>query len=314
MPAGRFSARDGRGPFVAGDLVSLQAIVARTRRYHGKTDMVVDYDHQSFFGVRPEVAATAKASGWIKEIEARSDGIYGRIEWTPAARAAIAAGEYRYLSPVMATDKGQDRVSVILSVALTNVPALDMEAVAASVRHDLTAKRMETMDNPESGALAALVTALGLAADSGKETVKAKLDEVGRLAKDAHEAGVRFAFSGQPDPAEFVPMSVFRATVAELNSLRQGVTRETAERHVGEQIAAGRIMPFMRDWAVELCTTNMQAFDAFAAGIGPSVSTLIEPQHGGGKRADTPAALTAAQEQVRKNLGLTVEEYMEAAR
>lgn len=92
-PAGQFSARDGRGPFDAGDLASMQAIVDRTRRYHGTTDMMVDYDHQSLFGAKDGVGGRAPAAGWVRELEARSDGIYGRIEWTAAARAAITAGE-----------------------------------------------------------------------------------------------------------------------------------------------------------------------------------------------------------------------------
>src|SRR3546814_1790477 len=73
----------------------------------------------------------APASGWIKELQKRDDGIYGRIEWTAAARQALAAGEYRYISPVFNHDKIGGRVRAILRAGLTNTPALELAAVAS---------------------------------------------------------------------------------------------------------------------------------------------------------------------------------------
>lgn len=132
VPAGRFEARDGR-KFVSGSQSEMQAIIARTRQYHGTTDIVVDYDHQSVFGAKDGVGGTAKAAGWIKQLDVRSDGIWGRVEWTPAALEAIRAGEYRYLSPVIPHRK-DGRIIIILNAALTNTPALDLTAAAASAR------------------------------------------------------------------------------------------------------------------------------------------------------------------------------------
>ncbi|MEP2706244.1 MAG: phage tail tube protein [Roseibium sp.] len=100
IPSGTFQARDGRGPFDAGDETAMQAIVTRTKDYLGTTDMMIDYDHQTAFGAIPGVGGTAKAAGWVKAFEIRSDGIYGRVEWTAAAKAAIEASEYRYISPL----------------------------------------------------------------------------------------------------------------------------------------------------------------------------------------------------------------------
>ncbi|MCV0428827.1 MAG: phage protease [Roseibium sp.] len=55
MPAGTFKARDGRGPFHAGDSQSMEAIVRRTESFLGDTELMVDYDHQ--------VLSTGKAGG-----------------------------------------------------------------------------------------------------------------------------------------------------------------------------------------------------------------------------------------------------------
>lgn len=314
VPAGRFSARDGRGPFDAGNLASMQAIIDRTRRYHGSTDIVVDYDHQSVFAARDGVGGTAPAAGWVKDLEARNDGIYGRIEWTPAARAAITAGEYRYLSPVLPKRGADGRISMILNVALTNSPALDMEAVAASARHHmLNPERSPTMDYASAEKISEAAAALGLPPELPADAVLEKLRTAAALAADILGSA---APALRPDPAEYVPMSVFQETAAELNRLRQGVTRETAERHVSEQIKAGRIMPFMRDWAVDLCTTNMKAFDAFCVQLGPSVAQMVAPQLGERRwpRTESDGALTDSEEAVRATLGLTVEEFREAAR
>ena len=83
IPAGTFAGRDGRGPYQAGDRAALEQIAALTRQYHGATDIVFDYEHQTLQAV--ENGKPAPAAGWIKEIEACDDGLYGRVEWTSAA-------------------------------------------------------------------------------------------------------------------------------------------------------------------------------------------------------------------------------------
>jgi hypothetical protein len=40
-----------RGPYISGDKAAMQAIVKNSRAYLGTTDAVVDYDHQSVFGL-----------------------------------------------------------------------------------------------------------------------------------------------------------------------------------------------------------------------------------------------------------------------
>ena len=44
------------------------------------TQLDVDYDHKSQSG---------KAAGWIKDAQARSDGLYLQVEWTNTATEAI---------------------------------------------------------------------------------------------------------------------------------------------------------------------------------------------------------------------------------
>lgn len=57
--------------------------------------LLVDYDHLSYDPTRP-----SEAAGWITALEARSDGLWARIRWTPDGAAAVREGRYRFLSPV----------------------------------------------------------------------------------------------------------------------------------------------------------------------------------------------------------------------
>lgn len=316
LPAGKVSPRDGRGPFIVGGRAEMQAILERTRRYHGGTEIVVDYDHQSVFAAKAGTGGTARASGWIKEMEIREDGIYGRIEWTAAAAAAIKAGEYRYLSPVIPHTK-DGRVVMILNAALTNSPALEMEAVAASAALPTSAVLNALMqvekDPMETDPMRKLAAMLGMPADTTADAVQARLAEIMTLAKTLPALASIATMSAEPDPSAYVPMAVFQATAAELNKVRQGVTREKAEQHVDAHIKSGRVAPFMREWAIGLCTVNMPAFDAFAAGVGPAFGSILESQFKGRTFPDPggqAGALTAEELAVCSTLGIAPERYL----
>ena len=83
----------------------------------------VDWEHATV--VKGERGEAAPAAGWITAIEwVPGKGIYGTVSWTATAREQIAAGGYKYLSPVMLIEMATRRVSRIESVALTNRPRI----------------------------------------------------------------------------------------------------------------------------------------------------------------------------------------------
>lgn len=88
------------------------------------TDIVIDYDHQSLY--TRDNGHPAPAAGWFRS--ARWDESKGLIatgvEWTDKATDHIRKNEYRYVSAVFLYDKS-GVVREIISVALTNTPALD---------------------------------------------------------------------------------------------------------------------------------------------------------------------------------------------
>jgi hypothetical protein len=117
LPAGVFSGRDSRGPFET----DIAAILSRFK--HSGGNLVVDYEHAS-----EERGARFQAAGWVRNMQARSDGLWGKIEWTERARAMIEKKEYRYVSPTIISEPGGratgGRVVGIKSVALTKNPYL----------------------------------------------------------------------------------------------------------------------------------------------------------------------------------------------
>lgn len=82
-------------------------------------DVVIDYEHQTLANIQ------APASGWIKELSLKADGIYAKVEWTERAKAYLLNREYRYLSPVVTVRKQDGKVTRLHSAALTNAPAIN---------------------------------------------------------------------------------------------------------------------------------------------------------------------------------------------
>jgi phage I-like protein len=105
---------------------SLAQVIAAWRT-QGR-DLPIDYEHETIF----LKSGKAPAAGWIKELAARADGLWARIEWTAAAKAHIEAGEYRYYSPFVKVDPKTLEPKSLINLSLTNVPAADnMQPLAA---------------------------------------------------------------------------------------------------------------------------------------------------------------------------------------
>lgn len=121
LPWGRVERNDGR--FFVVDDITASATIDKLRA--SGVDMVVDYEHHTLGGEFASPDGKAVAAGWIQELKAvPGDGLYGRVAWTPAADAHIAARQYRYLSPVVAVDPNTRQALYLYSVGLTNSPAI----------------------------------------------------------------------------------------------------------------------------------------------------------------------------------------------
>ena len=305
LPSGTVTPRDGRPAIIVGDEAGMKAIVEETLSYLAETEMMIDYDHQSLFGAVEGVGGTAKAAGWVKEFDVRPDGIYARVEWTAAAKAAIEAGEYRYISPAPVSNRKSGKVSRIINAALVNMPALDLEAFAASAKLSLT--KGPTMDEilkllglaegaTEADALSAIqalladTAAIALAADLPKE---ADAEAITAAVKKAET-------DASPDPAKYVPIEAGTAMQAELKALSEKVSGNEAEAVVAAAIKDGKLAPALKDWGIALATKDPAGFQAFAA----SAPALTATQLGDGKKSETDADLSDTDLQVMSQMGL----------
>ena len=117
LPNGTFASRDGRGPWRLDDP---QGFVAESFRRSGGHPIPVDFDH-ALLAAASDARTPAPAAGWISELAAKPDGIWGLTEWTPRAAEHLAAKEYRFVSPMFRhTEAGV--ATALQAAALTNQP------------------------------------------------------------------------------------------------------------------------------------------------------------------------------------------------
>jgi phage I-like protein len=310
FPAGEFAvpngAMRGTGPWRM-DETHAKALIARVAAR--KNPLVLDYEHQSL--LTAQNGQPAPAAGWIPSdgLEWRPDGLYAtRIEWTERARAMIAGGEYRFLSPVFRADSKGHPID-LLNVALTNNPAIDgMQPVVTAARAffpESTATRAESstdlIDQPKRTAMTAIINAaLGLAEDA---------DEAAALAAiNALKAPT------EPDPARYAPVSVLQDMQAQLAALKADQLHRDVRDLIEPALVDGRLLPAQKEWAEELGATNIAALKGYLDTAQP-IAALKSNQTSGKAPAGnggSAGALSEAELVICSRLGIAAEDFMKA--
>jgi len=295
LPAGVIHTRDGRGPY---RLVDAAAVIARSLPAGGP-GLPLDENHAT--DLAAPKGAPAPARGWIVELQARADGVWGRVEWTPEGRAMIAGRAYRHVSPVIQHDS-EGRIMRILRASVVNLANLPDLAALNAARADAFPEIV--MD------LTKLREALRLPADADETAILAAI--AGLLAKAGD--GPSATASERPDPTKWVSIEDFQRAVAEANKLRQGVSRHAAEEQVGGDIRKGVILPWMKEWAVELCMSSAPSYEKFIKGVGPGFSGLLKSQLQGRVPPDagSPGGLNDEEKAVADRLGLSPDAFAAA--
>lgn len=266
VPAGTSKARDGRR-FVVTDP---QALV---RVFEAQAlDLAIDYEHQLD---RPEArnSGPVPAAGWIKELAARADGIWGRVEWTKRAKELIGNREYRYLSPSMIRDKNTGRVLKINGAGLVHRPALHLTALAS---------QEDTMAD-ETTLLERLAALLGISIDDGEDAIL-----------DAFEK--RLKEGGKPDPAKYVPIEAVEDMMKDRATEKTALKSERVATKVEKAFQEGYLTPAMRSWATELCSVDEASFDAFLSRANPAYAALTTELCAGTPPGYKPQDLVASDE------------------
>lgn len=280
LPAGRFSGRDGRGPYTLDAAAVLAAFEA-----HG-ADLPVDFDHQTLSA--GDKSGPVPVAGWITALRADQDGLWARIAWTERGATAISAREYRYISPVFRHDRA-GRITALEGAGLVHYPNLHLPAAAA--RQDLTEPPTPMIPTP-------ILTALGLSEDADHDAALAAIAALTARAESGAEAMAR-----APDPREWVPMSQHHAVAEELARLQAERRAERAETAVRAAMAAGKLAPALKDWALAYASRDPEGFAAWAD-AAPVIVAPAEAAHAVAPNAGTADLLTEEDRWVAAALGI----------
>ena len=238
------------------------------------TALPIDFEHSTVHLAAKGTKADAVA--WIEEMEARGDGLYGRVDWLPAGTEALSARTHRYVSPVFHPDTSGNAtwlhsVALVTAPALSNMPALAHAGVDAP--------------QPETTMNKTIALALG-------------------LAEGADEAAVLSAIGDLKKPGETVDKAIHDQTLVTLSAATARLDAIETERRT-EKVNAlldgaleqRRMVPAQRDQFVALCATDagFEQVKALLAATpeGLAASGLDERRPETGQASAEPTALAA---------------------
>ena len=167
---GMVQTNDARGPY---HVANAEQIIAAS--FAEADRLPIDENHATDLAAPKGLPAPAR--GWIIEMQARDDGIWGKVEWSAEGRDLLATRAYRYLSPVIALpNKDAKTVDGILRASLVNRPNF----------RGLASLNQETDDMSFQKAVAKL---LGLSPDASESDITAALkpaDKADKADKDGN--------------------------------------------------------------------------------------------------------------------------------
>lgn len=254
IPAAQGEVRtfDGRGPYRVNDA---QAIVAAS--FEDPRGLPIDENHSTY--IAAPKGQSAPARGWIKAMEVRPDGIWGRVEWTDAGRELVASRAYRGLSPVLMHDKA-GAIQRITCASLVNRPNLQgMHTLNQETTMSFMEKLAQLLglaaDASEAQILKAAKSKIDDAegpndpdkASEGKEAAQAALTEIGAALGVEGAADVQTIIAAakaatSAKPAEIAALqSEIADLTTRLNTVTEGTARQAATAFVDGEIKRGRV-------------------------------------------------------------------------
>ncbi len=292
-----------------------------------KDDAVIDYEHQTLLAETN--GKPAPAAGWWQpdQLEWRADGLYAtNVQWTAAAKNRIEAGEYRYLSPVIAFNPATGEVTDILMAALTNYAAIDgldsLSSIAAA-RFDFFKTHQENSTVKRDQ----LIELLGLDNEATDEQLTAALKSLKasdttlselRQALDIKEgddlksqvAALKSQATKAADPTKYVPLDQFESLKTELASLKTDATQKEVDSLVQQGLADGKLLADQEDWARSLGKTDVASLKSYLDKT-PVIAALKGTQTKGKKPAsgDDDTHLSESQIAICRATGIDPADY-----
>lgn len=296
IPAGAVVGRDGRSWNNDRPDLILEYFAALAR------DLPIDIEHST--ELKAPEGEPAPAIGWVKELEARTGEIWGRVEWNDSGKQLVGGRAYRYLSPVILYQEEGRTIVGLTSVGATNRPNLKLPALNNEQRGQ--APKENTM-------LKALLAALALPETATEAEAVAKVKTLqGDLSTALNRAE-------NPSLEKFVPRADFDAALARATNAEQAISTakkeqlETAVNAAIEQaLKDGKITPATKEYHQAQCRQEggLERFVAYCA-----AAPVIAGDSGLDKKKPDgeTKALNAQEQQVCEALGITPEEYLKTA-
>ena len=283
LPAGTITTVDGRGPYTVRDPAGLakDSLAAFAGR------LPIDENHATDLAA-PQ-GGPSPARGWIVELAARADGIWGRVEWTETGLKLLADKAYRFLSPVIrfAPTARSSRSSAPRSPTAPTFAAwprssettMDVQKLRAALGLKDDAEEaaivaavtsLKTSVAAQAAGLAPIAKAAGLKEDAAAPAILAAVTTLAEAGKAGEDADKITALQAE-----------LTATATELKTLRDGVARDKATAAVDKELAG---LPSL---------------------TRPSGATVTPPE----RDKDGKIALNAEQRQTCKVLGIAEDAY-----
>lgn len=317
MRYGANKMRDGRAPVTLRDAAHAGEVIAATQAFLGGARFNFDYDHNGMKVRDPKVVGEARASGWATGFEADANGIWATgVEWTAAAAEAIVGREYRYISPLFMVARSAERpVMRFTNASLTNLPALDLEPLAASLSDDDSTEEEDTMS------LKAIAASLGLAEDADEAAIlaaiearKSTMTAVAAALSVAEDGDVVAAAqsavaAGEPDPKAYIPVAAHQAALDDVSAKLEPLLAERRTRLVEDAVAAGQIVPAQKDWALSFVQKHGE--EEFASYLKTAPAFTGGRTAPGGQPKDA-SGLTPEEVAACQMLGVSPDQFLEA--
>lgn len=310
LPAaqGEIQTYDNRGPYRIADI---EAVIAASMQ--SERGMPVDENHATDTALANGLGAPAR--GWIKELQSRADGLWGRVEWTKAGQALLADRAYRGISPVF-NHLADMTITRVLRASLTNKPNLK-GLVALNTESDMN--------------LAAIAKATGLGDDATEEAIIAAIGKLKKPADTAMqsalvEIGVVLGVDGG-DPAQVLAaakaaktgdsaitalQSELTKVTGQLTALQTEGAKARATTFVDGAIAQGRVgVKVLRDHYIAMhCEDPARVEKEIGAlpALGTSGQTFAQPPATGAEIT----SLNVEQTQVADQLGIPRDKFLAA--
>ena len=294
----RGSVKSAKGEFLVDDQAVRELLAHAGSR---KTEIVVDYEHQTLKDVE------APAAAWVKRLVDKGEaGIWAEVEWTPRGGEYVKNKEYRYVSPVIGVRQSDGRAVFLHNIGLTNTPAIDgMEPIThkdegEESMNELLAKLQKLLGLGEDADEAAVLGAIKALKDESEVVAHKDVLTALELPAQATVEQVPAKLTQLKNPAGFVPAADFVALKARMDA-------RDAEDLVQTALKTGKIAPASAGWFREYALkdpTGAKSFLETAPQIVPVGSNL-----GGGKGPDGAAGVDDVQLAVNKMLGITNEDF-----